>query len=123
MFEIIIYIILAFIIGFAVFGIVKRIRHGSSCCGEHEAPPTKIRARDTNKSHYQYVYELNVDGMHCANCARRVENAFNKENGLMAKVDIGKKQVSVWSKTQMSESDMSKIISDSGYTMLSMREL
>ncbi len=123
MIDIVIYIILALIIGLAVFGIVKRIRHGSSCCGEHEAPPVKIRAQDTNKSHYKYVYELNVDGMHCANCARRVENAFNRENGLMAKADIGKKQVSVWSKTQMSESDMSKIISDSGYTMLSMREL
>lgn len=120
--EIFIYIILAVIIGFAVYGVVKRIRHGSSCCGEHEAPPKRIRAQDTNKNHYEFIYELDVDGMHCANCARRIENAFNKETGMFAKADIGQKKVSVWSKSQQNEPCIRKLVSDAGYTLLSMRE-
>ena len=67
--NIIIYITLALIIALAVYGTVKRIRHGSACCGEHEPPPKKIRVRDKNRNNYPYVYELTVDGMHCANCA------------------------------------------------------
>ncbi|MBR3143340.1 MAG: heavy-metal-associated domain-containing protein [Clostridiales bacterium] len=60
--------------------------------------------------------------MHCANCARRVENAFNKENGLLAKADTGQKKVSVWSKSQLGEPFVRKLVADAGYTMLSMRE-
>lgn len=41
--KIVIYIILALIIAGAVYGTVRRVRHGSACCGEHEAAPKKIR--------------------------------------------------------------------------------
>jgi copper chaperone CopZ len=119
--KVIIYIVLALVLIFAVWGVIKRIRHGSSCCGEHEAAPKKVRAKDTNKSHYPFVYELDVDGMHCANCARRVENGFNSESGLWARADIGRKKVFLRSKTQLDEPQIKKIISDAGYTLLGMR--
>jgi copper chaperone CopZ len=120
--KVIIYIILALVLIFAVWGVIKRIRHGSSCCGEHEAAPKKIRAKDTNKNHYPFAYELDVDGMHCANCARRVENGFNSVTGLWAKADIGQKKVFLRSKTQLDEPQVKKIISDAGYTLLRMRQ-
>jgi copper chaperone CopZ len=120
--KVIIYIILALVLVFAVWGVIKRIRHGSSCCGEHEAAPKKIRTKDTNKSHYPFVYELDVDGMHCANCARRVENGFNSVTGLWAKADIGQKKVTLRSKTSLGETQIKKIISDAGYTLLRMRQ-
>ena len=120
--KVIIYIVLAIVLIFAVLGVINRIRHGSSCCGEHEAAPKKVRAKDTNKNHYPFVYELDVDGMHCANCARRVENGFNSITGLWAKADIGQKKVLLRSKTQMDEAQVKKIISDAGYTLLRMRQ-
>jgi len=121
--EIIIYIVLALVVAGAVWGTVRRIRHGSSCCGEHEPAPKKVRAADTNKAHYSFKYELDVDGMHCSNCARRVENSFNKNPGLWAKADIGQKKVEVLSKSPVSEAEMRQIVSDAGYTMLAIRKI
>ena len=119
--NIVIYIILAIVIGGAVWGTVRRIRHGSSCCGEHDAAPKKIRVSDTNKSHYYFVYELSVDGMHCANCARRIENAFNRNDGLWARADISQKRVELRSKRELSEDQCRSIVTEAGYTLINMR--
>ena len=121
--NIIVYIVLALVIAGAVYGTVRRIRHGSACCGEHEAAPKKIRVSDTNKKNYPYMYELRVDGMHCANCARRVENKFNSNDGLWAVADIGEKTVTLRSKKAVEESYCRELIFDAGYTLLSMKQI
>lgn len=118
-----VYVILAAIVGLAVYGTVKRARHGSSCCGEREAAPKKVKVSDRKASDYPYVYELRVDGMHCSNCARRVENAFNSTEGLWATADVGEKTVKLRSKMALNESVCWKTVSDAGYTMLSMKEI
>ena len=120
--KIVIYIILVLIIAGAVYGTVRRVRHGSACCGEHEAAPKKIRVSDTNKKNYQYLYELHVDGMHCANCVRRVENAFNSQDGLWALADIGEKTVTLRSKKTLDDSYCRELVSGAGYTLLSMKQ-
>ena len=121
--NIVVYIVLALIIAGAVYGTVKRIRHGSACCGEHEAAPKKVRVSDTNKKNYQYLYNLKVDGMHCANCARRIENKFNSEEGLWATADIGEKSVTLRSKKVLDESYCRKLVADAGYTLLSIKQI
>ena len=118
-----VYVILAAIVGLAVYGTVKRARHGSSCCGEREAAPKKVKVSDRKASDYHYFYELRVDGMHCSNCARRVENAFNSNEGLWATADVGEKTVKLRSKMALNESVCWKTVSDAGYTMLSMKEI
>ena len=118
--NIIIYIILAIVIGGAVWGTVRRIRHGSSCCGEHDAAPKKVKVADTNKAHYSQVYELSIDGMHCANCARRIENAFNRNDGLWARADISQKRVELRSKRELSEDQCRSIVTEAGYTLNNM---
>jgi len=121
--NIIVCIVLAVVVAFAVWGTVKRIRHGSACCGEHEAPPKKVKVSDKDKSHYPYSYELTVDGMHCSNCARRIENGFNSADGLWAKADIGNKKVDLISKKVISEEELRRIVSEAGYTLLSIRKI
>ena len=121
--KIVIYIILALVISGAVYGTVRRVRHGSACCGEHEAAPKKIRVYDTNKKNYQYLYELRVDGMHCSNCARRVENAFNSQDGLWAMADIGEKTVTLRSKKELDDPYCRDLVSGAGYTLLSMKQI
>lgn len=118
-----VYVILAAIVGLAVYGTVKRARHGSSCCGEREAAPKKVKVSDRKASNYHYFYELRVDGMHCSNCARRVENAFNSTEGLWATADVGEKTVKLRSKMALNESVCWKAVNDAGYTMLSMKEI
>ena len=80
--NIIVYIVLILVIAGAVYGTVKRARHGSACCGEHDPAPKKVKVSDKNKNHYPFTYKLSVDGMHCANCARRIENSFNSHEGM-----------------------------------------
>jgi copper chaperone CopZ len=64
-----------------------------------------------------------VDGMHCSNCARRIENAFNRRDGLWAKADIGQKKVELLAKQEISEDDCRKIVSGAGYTLLSIKRM
>ena len=120
--NIIIIAALIAIVALAVYGTVRRIRFGSSCCGEHDAADKKIKVADRNKSHYPFVYLLNVDGMHCANCARRIENAFNEDKERWASADIGKRQVIVRSKHDENESELRTITAMTGYTMLSCKK-
>lgn len=120
--KFVIYAALILIVVLAVLGIVKRIRHGSSCCGEHEPAPKKVRPSDTNKNNYPYLYDLTVDGMHCSNCATRVENSFNKHDGLWAKADIGRKCVEVRSKTQLDEAVLRNAVNEAGYTLISINK-
>ncbi|MBR3532469.1 MAG: heavy-metal-associated domain-containing protein [Clostridiales bacterium] len=121
--DIVIILILIVIVGVAVMGTVKRVRHGSACCGEHDAAPKKVRVSDHNKNNYPYAYEIEVDGMHCSNCTRRVENAFNKQDGYWAKADLADRKVTLMSKGEVREEVCTHIISDAGYTMLNMRNI
>jgi copper chaperone CopZ len=111
--------VLAIIVVCAILSIRKRIKYGSSCCGTHDAAPKKIRVRDKNKAHYPYTYTLTVDGMHCSNCARRVENALNSKEGVWATVKLENNTVLVLSKNQLEWAELSKAISDAGYTLIS----
>ena len=117
-------IILLVLVGICVIALAsvrKRIKYGSSCCGTHDAPPKKIKVRDKNASNYPYTYTLSVDGMHCSNCARRVENALNAKDGVWATVSLEKKSVLVRSKSPFEQSELSRIIAGVGYTVIDVK--
>ena len=110
--------VLAIIVVCAILSIRKRIKYGSACCGTRAATPKKIKVKDKNKSHYPHTYTLIVDGMHCSNCARRVENALNSKEGVWATVKLESKSVLVLSKNPLEEAQLSKAISEVGYTLI-----
>ena len=116
--TIIVIFVLAIIVVCAILSTRKRIKYGSACCGTHDAAPKKIKVKDKNKSHYPYTYTLTVDGMHCSNCARRVENALNSKDGVWAKVNLEKKSVLVRAKSQLKWEDFSTLINKAGYTLI-----
>ncbi len=118
--TIIIILVLLVIIIFAIFSIRKRIKYGSACCGTHDAAPKKIHVRDKNKSHYPYTYTLNVDGMHCSNCANHVENALNSIEGVWATVKLENNTVLVRSKKILKWDELCPLISQEGYTLIKM---
>jgi copper chaperone CopZ len=112
-------LILLLVAALAVKSIVHRIRYGSACCGERDAPEKKIKVADKNKENYPYTYIMSVDGMHCSNCTRHVENALNKTEGIWATASLEKKSVTIRSKKQLEKTVLEKIVSTSGYTPLS----
>ena len=109
---------LVLIILFAIKSVIHRIRHGSACCGERDAPQKKIKVKDKNKSHYPFLYILTVDGMHCSNCTRHVENALNSLDGIWATANLQDKEVIVLSKKIRENSELEKIVAQAGYTVL-----
>ena len=117
--NVIIITALIVIVILAVYSTVRRIRFGSSCCGEKTPADKKVRVKDKNKSNYPYEYVLKVDGMHCSNCARRIENAFNSTDGRWATADIANNEVTLLSKHEESQRNLSDIVSSAGYVMLS----
>ena len=117
--TLVVLVILFAVIVVAVIGVVKRIKYGSSCCGERDAAPSKIKVKDKNKNHYTYTYYLEVDGMHCSGCVRKIENEFNKNEGMWAKANLENKQVKLLSKNTLDKSIASQIVSDAGFTMIS----
>lgn len=117
--NIIIIVILLLIVLFAAKSVIHRIRHGSACCGERDAAEKKVKVSDKNKAHYPFEYLMQVDGMRCSNCVRRVENALNSLDGLWAKANLEKKELSILAKNQMDEEALKKTVLDAGYTPLS----
>ena len=115
--TLIVVLILIAVLVLAVLSVIRRVKYGSSCCGTHDAVPSKIKVRDKNASHYQYAYNISIDGMHCSHCVRRVENALNLQDGVWAKVSLEKKSALVRSKCPLKEKAVSKIVSDAGYTV------
>ena len=95
---------------------------GGGCCGEHDAPAKKVRAADTNKSHYPHRLVMGVDGMTCQNCQRHVENALNTLPDTLAEVNLSAQNVTVWTKADADEEVIRKTIRDAGYLPLRTRE-
>ncbi len=116
--AIIIIICAALLILFAVYRTVQKARgrSKSSCCGTPEVRTVK-KVDDTDPSHYPYRYTLSIDGMHCSNCARTVENELNSMDGVWGKVDLGKKEASVLSKAERSEEDFAGILAAKDYSL------
>lgn len=116
--------IIAVIIGIILAAtVIHKIRHGGSCCGEHESAAAKIRAADTDISHYPHRYEAVIEGMVCANCVRNVENAFNSADGIYARVDLGRKTAEIYSKRSLERRDAVKMLEGTSYTLMEFREV
>lgn len=107
------------LIVFAVFVIKSYTKKlASGCCGGGDAEK-KIRVADKNKAHYPYAATLTVDGMMCAACETRVENALNAIDGVWAKASSSDGRVEVLMKTPVDEDAFRKVVNELGvYTLM-----
>ena len=117
----IIYICFALLVVYAVYGTVQKVRgkSKSSCCGTAESVITK-KVADTDESHYPHSYMLQIDGMKCSNCAANVENALNAMGDVWARVELGKHRAKVLAKNEKTESNFSKALGGTSYSVTSM---
>ena len=116
-------IILACAIGVClIWLIVSKIRHGSSCCGEHEESEKRISPGDSNPRHYPYHYQLQIDGMVCGNCVRRVENLFHQREGCLVKVDLGSRTAGLHTQQPVTRGDVINILKETSYTLIDFNE-
>lgn len=105
----------------AVFIYVRKLRRGDSCCSSGSAPVKKVRVTDRNKNNYPYILEISINGMTCASCAVRVENALNSLPDVWARVDLGRKAASVRSKSPVKTDIIRHTVRQSGYIVTAIK--
>lgn len=98
-----------------IIGIRSMIRRATTgCCGAgDEIKP--IYPEDRDLSHYPYCYRLGVEGMSCQNCVNRIQNAFNKQDGLYARVNRHRKEAVVYAKQEQAQEVLEKVVTGLGY--------
>lgn len=107
------------LIVFAVFVIKSYTKKlASGCCGGGDAEK-KVKVADKNRAHYPYAATLTVDGMMCAACETRVENALNAIDSVWAKASSSDGRVEVLMKTSVDEDAFRKVVNELGvYTLM-----
>ncbi len=117
-------IIIAVILVICIFGIKSYFKRlASGCCGAGgDVPIKKVKVADNNKLHYDRCVLLEVDGMVCANCARRTENALNSLDGVWATVNLEGKKVMVRLKRDYPYDELIRAVQGAGYTVMSIKD-
>lgn len=112
-------IVVAILVIICIYGVIsyrKKLTEG--CCGGGGDSVKKVKASDKNISHYPYTAVIGVEGMTCAKCQTRVENAFNAQDGMWGEVNLEKKQVTVHLKQKQDEQTLKALIEKAGYMPL-----
>lgn len=109
----IIIIILIVIIILVIRSYTKKLSQG--CCGAGGDSVEKIKAADTDRSHYPHQYLLSIEGMTCKNCAARIENTFNKTEGFLAQVNLRKNNALIHTKEEVTDGELKSIVAKAGY--------
>lgn len=113
--TLVILLILFVIVLFSIKSYMKKLASG--CCGGSDRVH-RVHAADGNPAHYAHHKVVTVDGLVCANCQKRVENAFNAQPGLLCRVNMEKKTADVYSKAPLEDAEIRRIVREAGYAAL-----
>ncbi len=116
--TIVVVLALVALVAWAVWKSVGRARKGGDCCGEHEQTVARIGAKDADRRHYAYETQLEIGGMTCDNCARKVENALNALDGTWATVSISNHVARVKTKEPADGKALRRAVRQAGYVVL-----
>ena len=110
----IILLALIVVVIFAVRSYMRKLTCG--CCGAGEGAVKRIPVSDQDPKHYPFVYELQISGMTCENCSRRLENAFHEQEGLWAQAN--ENGALLRSKRLLGETEIRAIVQKAGYSLI-----
>lgn len=108
-------LILVIIAVLSVKSYMKKLTHG--CCGGGDVAEKKVKVQDKKKEHYPYHKKIEVDGMTCKNCALKIENAFNSQQGCYGIVNLKEKQADLYMKQLSSDEEIKSLIEKVGYNV------
>ena len=117
--TIIVVLMLVAIAGYTVVSYRKKLTSG--CCGAGGDKVARI-AKAGDASTYPHHKAAIIDGMHCENCAARVANAFNQEEGMMAKVSLSKRRADVYSREAIEDGRIRQIVAKAGYAVITIQK-
>ena len=92
---------------------IKRVGMKRTCCGGHAK---EKRAEKVLESEALYEASVQIEDLCCEDCAIRVENAFNRMEGISAKACHKEKRAVLLLCKELDETEIRRIISDCGFT-------
>lgn len=93
---------------------IKHFRGDSGCCGGSSDKPEKKKLSGPVIK----TYIINIEGMHCKNCANTVTRAINNIEGATAKINLKKKIAKVSCDRDIDVSLIKDAINKHGYKAL-----
>ena len=109
---------LAALLGWAVWFTARKAKKGGGCCGDREETVCKTSVKDRSRAHYPYAVQLEIGGMTCENCARRVENALNSLDGVWATVRIDSHTAHLRLKSAPDVERLREAVRQAGYVVM-----
>lgn len=103
--------ILAALVVLALLRARKHFR-GGGCCGSGS---TTVRSHEKLDGPEIGRRVLTVEGMHCDNCRARVENAVNRLEGVVCKVDLRRKTATVSYCIPVDDETLKETVEKMGY--------
>ena len=98
----------------AVRTYIKKLAHG--CCGGGGDKEQKL-TKTVDLSEFRYSYSVKISGMSCKNCAVRIENAFNRQEGIFAQVDFKCGTADIYAKEPLPEIVIRQTVIGLGYSV------
>ena len=113
-------IILIILLVIIVLALLRTKKHfkGGGCCGSGS---TTVRSHKKLTDPILGERILVVEGMHCENCRNRVENALNRLDGVVCKVNLQKKTATVSYSTEVSAMVLNETVEKMGYKVTDIR--
>ncbi len=114
------YIIIGIIAVIIAVAAVRTVKHfkGGGCCG---SGGNTIRTKKTLSAPVLGEKTLIVEGMHCENCEIRVENALNRLDNVLCKVNLKKKTATVSYSADVPDSVLKHAVEELGYKVTEIR--
>ena len=115
-------VILALIVGGAVFYIIRAKKSGAkcigcpaggSCSGSHSPAKKKLEGPVIRKR------TLAIDGMHCEHCAVGVTQSLNRIDGVSAQVNLSRGKAIVSCDREIDDSILKNAVEKAGYHVTS----
>ena len=107
--------VLLVIVAFAVRGSIRHMRGEGGCCGGGGDVKIKPKHLDTIVA----TKKLQIEGMSCANCQNRIENALNGMAQVNAKASFKKGEAIVKLGADIPEEELREAVEKLGYKVTS----
>lgn len=113
-------IVLSILLVVIVFALLRTKKHftGGGCCGSGS---TTVRSHKKLTDPKLGEKVLVIEGMHCENCQNRVENALNRLDGIVCKVNLRKKIATVSYSTEVSDEILKETVEKLGFKVTEIR--
>lgn len=109
-------IILIIIVLYAIFCIKKYFKNvNQGCCGTGDSVIRDIPNIDTSTYPIQETFQ--VKGMHCENCAARIERKINQSKIYQGIIDLKNNTLTIYSKETINFDEINKQVKEIGYDL------